>query len=835
VGDLMAYQVSELPPVLPGSRPWFDPAQGTIVTEFQAGHGFTTSGADASSNVNDTTAGLPIIGIQCATVVSAGTGASAILQKTSITTADTTSLQAAVILKCDDTTHLSSLTFSIGNGNAFVNEYHVQIGTQVLLSSGAWQVITLSLGDAVSQGSPTRTGINAIRVFHKDDNTGNKVTVHYQGLYWMPNASAQTGSPFPNGVCSVTFDDNFASQWNIAKPYLDSYGYRASAYLIRDTIGGTGRMTLAQAQSCQNQAGWEVNSHAYTDADHGATLPALSSAQLYWDLSAEKEWLFANGLQGQGYAYPKGAASPAVATVVQNFYRYARGTQQLTETYPPGDAYRLKGVSSIGEFTGGLAPSLISGSGGKIDQAVSNASWLMLTFHNIIPAVTSVTMSGNTATIVFAGPIPTTSTWQSGQSIIMAGFTPSGLNGTFTIASVVNTTTITVSIGSNPGNGTVMGTAVTATTDCSYPGFTAIIDKLHSSGIKVLPVAEVFTGAGAASGGSVSLPLAIASGGTGQTSAAAAITALTGTQSSGKVLRSDGTNATLANIQAADIPTLNQNTSGTAAGLSATLAIGSGGTGQVTQQAAIDALTGTQSAGKVLRSDGTHATLASLVAGDLPAATTSAQGAVQLDGTAADIIADSTQAAVAGSTGKAPDAGHAHPATTFKASDHGLITWAFDPAVSVSTSSVLATAGTMYVVRLHMPVAASVTKIELHLVTAGSGLSSGCIAALYQGGSLLGQTADQSAAWAGTGQQHIAITGGPVNVAAGDVFVGMWFTGTTGPAPLRGNSSAAVNFNLAASVTRWGTANTGLSGTTTAPSTLGSLTTLTTAYWAALS
>lgn len=55
--------------------------------------------------------------------------------------------------------------------------------------------------------------------------------------------------------------------------------------------------------------------------------------------------------------------------------------------------------------------------------------------------------------------------------------------------------------------------------------------------------------------------------------------------------------------------------------VSGTLPIGSGGTGQITQQAAIDALTGTQSSGKYLRSDGTHATLASLVSADLPTIT----------------------------------------------------------------------------------------------------------------------------------------------------------------------------------------------------------------------
>lgn len=60
--------------------------------------------------------------------------------------------------------------------------------------------------------------------------------------------------------------------------------------------------------------------------------------------------------------------------------------------------------------------------------------------------------------------------------------------------------------------------------------------------------------------------LPIANGGTGQTTQAAALTALAGTQVSGKYLRSDGTNTTLSAIQAADVPTLNQNTTGSASG-----------------------------------------------------------------------------------------------------------------------------------------------------------------------------------------------------------------------------------------------------------------------------
>jgi hypothetical protein len=112
--------------------------------------------------------------------------------------------------------------------------------------------------------------------------------------------------------------------------------------------------------------------------------------------------------------------------------------------------------------------------------------------------------------------------------------------------------------------------------------------------------------------------VAIANGGTGATTQQAAINALAGTQSSGKYLRSDGTNTSLSTIAAADVPTLNQNTTGTASNVTGTVAIANGGTGATTQQAAINALSGAQSSGKYLRSNGTNTSLSSIAAADVP-------------------------------------------------------------------------------------------------------------------------------------------------------------------------------------------------------------------------
>lgn len=67
--------------------------------------------------------------------------------------------------------------------------------------------------------------------------------------------------------------------------------------------------------------------------------------------------------------------------------------------------------------------------------------------------------------------------------------------------------------------------------------------------------------------------------------------------------------------------------------LASALPVAQGGTGQASQQAAIDALTGTQSAGKYLRSDGQHATLSSIDATDLQGVLQVSQGGTGLTAT----------------------------------------------------------------------------------------------------------------------------------------------------------------------------------------------------------
>lgn len=71
-------------------------------------------------------------------------------------------------------------------------------------------------------------------------------------------------------------------------------------------------------------------------------------------------------------------------------------------------------------------------------------------------------------------------------------------------------------------------------------------------------------------------------GGTGQITQQSAINALAGSLTSGYYLRGNGTNVLMSAIQAADVPTLNQNTTGTASNVTGIVAIANGGTGAST-------------------------------------------------------------------------------------------------------------------------------------------------------------------------------------------------------------------------------------------------------------
>jgi len=100
--------------------------------------------------------------------------------------------------------------------------------------------------------------------------------------------------------------------------------------------------------------------------------------------------------------------------------------------------------------------------------------------------------------------------------------------------------------------------------------------------------------------------VAIVNGGTGSNSRQGALNALAGATTSGSFLRGNGTNVSMSTIQAADVPTLNQNTTGNAANVTGTVAIANGGTGQNSKANAFNALSPITSVGDLIIGNGTN-------------------------------------------------------------------------------------------------------------------------------------------------------------------------------------------------------------------------------------
>ena len=100
--------------------------------------------------------------------------------------------------------------------------------------------------------------------------------------------------------------------------------------------------------------------------------------------------------------------------------------------------------------------------------------------------------------------------------------------------------------------------------------------------------------------------LALTNGGSGQTTAQTAMNAFAGAVTSGSYLRGNGTNVVMNTIQVADVPTLNQNTTGTASNVTGTVAIANGGTGQTTAGTAFNALSPITTTGDLIIGTGVN-------------------------------------------------------------------------------------------------------------------------------------------------------------------------------------------------------------------------------------
>lgn len=244
---------------------------------------------------------------------------------------------------------------------------------------------------------------------------------------------------------------------------------------------------------------------------------------------------------------------------------------------------------------------------GKLFVKVQNG-YELDEIHNV-----SAQTPSNGQTIIWNA---TTSLWESANLTAGTGISVTNGAGSVTIAntgvtSVTGTSPVTSSGGTTPAIG--LATSY-GDTQNPYASKTANYVLASPNGVSGAPTFRAIVAADiptlnqntTGTASNVTGTVAIANGGTGATTQQAAINALAGSVQNSRFLAGNGTNVTMRAIAVSDVPTLNQDTTGNAANVTGTVAIVNGGTGQTTASAAFNALSPITTAGDLILGNGAN-------------------------------------------------------------------------------------------------------------------------------------------------------------------------------------------------------------------------------------
>ncbi len=126
------------------------------------------------------------------------------------------------------------------------------------------------------------------------------------------NASA----PVPTVV--FTFDDGQIQDYTVMKPLFESYGYKATSFIVTGRIGLENYMTTDQLKEL-HQAGFEIASHSIS---HPA-MATMTEAQIENELVNSKLTLNKLGFPANNFAFPNGSVSYLAKRLTRKYYKSA--------------------------------------------------------------------------------------------------------------------------------------------------------------------------------------------------------------------------------------------------------------------------------------------------------------------------------------------------------------------------------------------------------------------------------------------------------------------------------------------------------------------------------
>ncbi|MGV8107203.1 MAG: polysaccharide deacetylase family protein [Nitrososphaerota archaeon] len=134
------------------------------------------------------------------------------------------------------------------------------------------------------------------------------------GIYGSQNTN--------NKVVVINFDDGRKTQFTLAKPILDKYGFKATFYVVCNYADNKkGYMTWEEIETLDKE-GHDIGSHSMRHVH----LSNLTKKDIQYEIGNSKKCLQDHGIQATSFAYPfnDGANVKKVTSMVSKYYELAR-------------------------------------------------------------------------------------------------------------------------------------------------------------------------------------------------------------------------------------------------------------------------------------------------------------------------------------------------------------------------------------------------------------------------------------------------------------------------------------------------------------------------------
>ena len=181
---------------------------------------------------------------------------------------------------------------------------------------------------------------------------------------------------FTRGLISIEFDDGWKDAYTTGFPVVESFGFKATNYVITNTTSYADYMTNANIVNLKSR-GHTIGSHTVSHPH----LPVLSQADITAELTNSKQFLDSLlGVPTRLLATPYCESNVNVINVAKTLYNTLRNCDRTLNAKSTFDKYNINSI--IVENTTTLAQIKA-----WIAEAKANKTWLVLVYHRVRPNI----------------------------------------------------------------------------------------------------------------------------------------------------------------------------------------------------------------------------------------------------------------------------------------------------------------------------------------------------------------------------------------------------------------------------------------------------------------